>query len=61
MKVKIDPGAYIPTRAHQTDAGLDIRAKEAVQIPPKCWANIPTGVHIQLPSGMAGMLISSPE
>lgn len=58
MKVKIDPGAYIPTRAHPTDAGLDIRAKEAVEIPPKSWVNIPTGVHIQLPKGMAGMLIS---
>jgi dUTPase len=24
MKIKLDEGAYMPTRAHDTDAGLDI-------------------------------------
>ena len=24
MKIKLDEGAYMPTRAHDTDAGLDL-------------------------------------
>lgn len=26
IKVKLDPGAYLPTRAHNTDVGYDLRA-----------------------------------
>lgn len=58
MKVKLDHGAYLPTRAHPTDAGLDIRSMIGVLLEPKSQANIHTGVHIQLPQGRAGMLIS---
>ena len=28
MKIKLDPGAYQPERAHKTDAGMDIRSIE---------------------------------
>ena len=28
MKIKLDEGAYLPTRAHSTDAGLDLYARE---------------------------------
>lgn len=28
MKIKLDKGAYMPTRAHEDDAGLDIYARE---------------------------------
>ena len=27
MKIKLDNGAYMPTRAHDTDVGLDIYSK----------------------------------
>ena len=27
MKVKLDPGAYMPERAHEYDAGLDLDRK----------------------------------
>lgn len=28
MKIKLDEGAYMPERAHDTDAGPDLRARE---------------------------------
>ena len=58
MKVKLDANAYPLTRAHKTDAGLDIRAKETQIVPAKESAIFKTGVHIQLPPCMAGVLIS---
>ena len=58
MRVKLDHGAYEPTRAHETDAGLDIRAKESQIVPAKESAIFHTGVHIQLPQGWAGVLVS---
>ena len=58
MRVKLDKGAYMPTRAHKTDAGLDLRAMDTQIVPAKESAIFHTGVHIQLPHGMAGVLVS---
>lgn len=58
MKIKLDKGAYMPSRAHETDAGLDIRAKEDQFVPAKESAIFRTGVHVQLPRGCAGILVS---
>lgn len=58
MKIMIDNGAYMPTRAHSTDAGLDIYAKEGQIVQAKESATFDTGVHIQLPPGTAGLLVS---
>lgn len=58
MKIKLDIGAYMPVRAHETDAGLDLRAKEGQIIPAKESAVFKTGVHVKLPKGTAGVIIS---
>lgn len=58
MKVMLDPCAFMPTRAHKTDAGLDLYAREAQIIPAKESATFDTGVHIELPKGTAGVLMS---
>lgn len=58
MKIKLDQGAYMPERAHSTDAGLDLRTPVGFSIEPGCSAAIDTGVHIQLPPGTVGMLKS---
>lgn len=58
MKVMIDPGAYLPERAHSTDAGLDLRSREEMVVPPHGSAVFSTGVHVQLPKGTAGVLVS---
>lgn len=58
MKIKLDKGAYMPSREHTTDAGMDIRAKDKVLIPSHGHATLPTGVHIQLPKNTCGLLVS---
>ena len=58
LQVYLDEGAYPPIRAHRTDAGLDIRAKEKQVIPAKDSAVFHSGIHVRLPKGTAGILIS---
>jgi dUTP pyrophosphatase len=58
MKIKLDNGAYMPTRAHETDAGLDLYAMETQVVPARGSAVFDTGVHIELPNGTVGMLKS---
>lgn len=58
MRVKLDSGAFTPDRAHTADAGMDLRSPIAVTVPPKGYAIIDTGVHVELPSGTVGMLKS---
>lgn len=58
MKVKLDKGAYMPERAHETDAGADLRTPYGVIVPNKGSVVIDTGVHIELPPNTVGMLKS---
>ena len=58
MKVKLDEGAKMPTKAHETDAGFDIYSKEKQIVPAKESAIFDTGVHIELPTNTVGMLKS---
>ena len=58
MRVKLDRGAMAPTRAHDTDAGLDLYAAERVTVPPHGYAVVRTGTHVELPEGCAGLLVS---
>ena len=55
MKIKLDSGASIPVRAHDTDAGADLRPPVGTVIPAGCPCIIDTGVHIRLPHGHVGM------
>lgn len=58
LKVKLDDLAYMPERAHATDAGADIKAPVDVEIQAGKWAIVYTGVHIELPPHTVGMLKS---
>lgn len=58
MKITLDNGAYMPSRAHETDAGLDLRTPEEVMVPAHGGAVVETGVHVELPHGCAGLLVS---
>ena len=60
MKITLDSGAKMPTRAHPWDAGLDLYApldEGAWAITP-CGgsATIDTGVHIEIPEGYTGFI-----
>lgn len=58
MKIKLDPGAYMPERAHVLDAGLDLRTPVDVVVPAGGSAVVDTGVHVAIPMGYVGMLKS---
>ena len=58
LKVKLDEGAYMPERAHATDAGADLRTPADVDVPAFKWATVDTGVHVELPPNTVGMLKS---
>lgn len=58
MKVVVDNGANIPTRAHRNDAGLDLYATKSGWIFPLCRKTFDTGVHVAIPEGFVGLLTS---
>lgn len=72
MKIKLDDGAIMPTRAHETDAGLDLYSREDKIIPRQkivpdqgcfffsneCSETFDTGVHIEIPHGYYGKIES---
>ena len=58
MKIKLDVGARVPIRAHGTDAGYDLCTREDKVIAGGECAVFDTGVHVQLPKGTAGVLMS---
>lgn len=69
MKIMLDEGAILPTRAHETDAGLDLYTPVDVVV-PGCSsdvfdefavvgsATIDTGVHVEIPKGYVGFIKS---
>ncbi len=58
MNVKLEKWAYMPERAHTTDAGADLRTPHDVTVMPRGAVVIDTGVHIGLPLNTVGMLKS---
>lgn len=58
LEVKLDSFACAPTRAHSTDAGLDLRSPEDILVRADSYATIDTGVHFRLPDGTCGLLVS---
>lgn len=50
------PHAEVPTRAHPTDAGLDLAASETTHIAPGVVTLVPTGVAVAIPAGHVGLL-----
>ena len=74
MKIMLDEGAKMPTRAHEFDAGLDLYAPKATTVPGcRYMLNfynrsyglisvgqkvINTGVHVEIPAGYVGLIKS---
>lgn len=58
MKIVLDDGAIMPTRAHKEDAGLDLYARETTIVPAKESVKLDTGIHVEIPPDMVGFLKS---
>lgn len=58
MKIMLDSGATMPTRAHDTDAGLDLYSRETKGMEPGQSAVFDTGVHMEFPHGYYGKIES---
>lgn len=58
MKVKLDKGAFMPLRAHESDAGYDLKTPIDFYLKPESDFVIDTGVHVQIPKGYVGILKS---
>ena len=56
--VRLDPDLPLPAYAHPGDAGLDLRSRVDVVVPPGGGrALVPTGVAIAIPEGHAGWVL----
>lgn len=57
MKIrKLDPRAKIPTRAHPTDAGLDLYAIEDTSVTSHSITKVRTGISLKVDSGYVGLI-----
>ena len=58
IKIALDPGAYVPSRAHEFDGGLDLYAMKDMWVRPQSSEFFNTGVHVQVPRGYVGLVKS---
>lgn len=56
LRIRLDPGASAPSRAHSDDAGLDLTAAEDVTLAPGARALVDTGLAVALPPGTVGLV-----
>lgn len=49
---QLDTGAYKPVKAHESDAGFDLFAREDVALSPDKTFKVDTGVHVLIPEGV---------
>jgi dUTP pyrophosphatase len=58
VNIVLDEGAYMPVRAHKTDAGLDLKSREETWIEPGESHCFDTGVHMEFEPGYYGKIES---
>ena len=58
LKIAIDDHGFAPERAHPEDAGLDLRTPIGFVLEPNTSVVIDTKVHVEIPKGWAGLLVS---
>ena len=59
MNVKVsllDPLAILPTRANEHDAGWDLYSIENIIIPAKQRKTVKTGIALEMPNNIAGLI-----
>lgn len=58
MQVWLEKGAVAPVREHSTDAGIDLFTPEDAVVEGGGSVVVDTGVHVKLPKGCCGVLVS---
>lgn len=58
IKVVLEAGARMPTRAHEWDAGLDLYSRENAVVFQNSGGIFDTGVRIAIPQGYCGFIKS---
>ena len=53
---RLRPHAFLPTRKHPEDAGVDFYAAEETNVPAHGFAIVATGVTVDIPAGFVGLL-----
>lgn len=56
LHVVVGPGGALPEYGSEGAAGADLRASEALVIPPGGRAAVPTALHLEIPPGHAGLV-----
>jgi dUTP pyrophosphatase len=54
---RLSPEARPPERAHEHDAGYDLRAAEAARLQPGERTSVGTGIAVAIPEGHAGLVL----
>ena len=54
---RLSPAASPPERAHDDDAGYDLRAAEAATLGPGERSSVATGLAVAVPPGCAGLVL----
>lgn len=58
IKVVLDDGAIMPRQAHPVDAGYDLFSRDGKIVPAGGSEIFDTGVHIEIPNGFCGLIVS---
>jgi dUTP pyrophosphatase len=56
IAVKVDGVGHLPEYSTEGAAGADLRAREAVVLPPGARAAVATGLHVEIPAGHVGLV-----
>jgi dUTP diphosphatase len=56
VDVKVDGAGTLPEYSSAGAAGADLRAREAVVLPPGARAAVATGIHVEIPAGHVGLV-----
>jgi dUTP diphosphatase len=54
---RLDPRAWLPTRAYEHDAGFDLYALEPRRLAPGGRGSVRTGIAVEIPAGQAGLVL----
>ncbi len=58
IECRVDDAAFLPVRAHPTDAGADLKSSQDAEIYPNETVLIDTGVAVKIPEGYGGFVFN---